>query len=76
MANGRKVKGQETVDLTWNGATSSNVDIYRDGGVIATVSNNPNSYTDSTRARGHGSFTYKVCEAGTQTCSNQATVNF
>jgi hypothetical protein len=52
------------------------VEIYRDGGVIATVPTNPNSYIDSTGARGHGSFTYKVCQTGTQTCSNNATVNF
>ena len=38
--------------------------------------NNPSSYTDSTGARGHGSFIYKVCNAGTQTCSNQVTVSF
>jgi len=75
-ANGHKVKGQEIVNLTWNGATSSNVDIYRDGMVIDTVPNNPSSYTDSTGARGHGSFIYKVCNAGTQTCSNQVTVSF
>jgi hypothetical protein len=66
------------VDLSWSGATSSNVDIYRNGGVIATVPNVPNgnSYTDSTGTRGHASFTYQVCEAGTQTCSNNATVTF
>jgi len=68
------VQGREVVNLSWTGAT--NVDVYRTppGGVIATV--NGNSYTDSTNARGHGSFTYQVCNAGTQTCSNQVTVTF
>jgi hypothetical protein len=75
-ASGRKVRGIDTVDLFWSGATGSNVDIYRNGVVIATVPNNPGSYTDSTGQRGHATFTYKVCEAGTNTCSNQVTVTF
>jgi peroxidase len=72
--SGRKVRGRNTVDLTWEGATD--VDINRRGsGVIATVPNG-NSYTDSTDTRGSASFTYKVCKAGTQTCSNTVTVTF
>jgi hypothetical protein len=63
------------VDLSWSGATGSKVDIYRNGTVVATTGND-GFYTDSPGRRGHGSFTYKVCEAGTQTCSNQATVTF
>ena len=72
-ASGSKVQGREVVNLSWTGATGS-VDIYRNGRVIATV--NGNSYTDSTGVRGHGSFTYQVCNARTNTCSNQATVTF
>jgi hypothetical protein len=73
-ARAYKQQGQNTVDLSWQGAT--NVDIYRTppGGVIATV--NGNSYTDSTGTHGHATFTYKVCNAGAQTCSNQVTVTF
>jgi hypothetical protein len=73
-AVGRKDHGQNTVDLSWEGAT--NVDVRRKGsGVIATVPNG-NSYTDSTGTRGPASFTYRVCTAGTQTCSNAVTVTF
>src|SRR5262249_26454751 len=64
-ASGRKVHGIDTVNLSWSGATSANVDIYRNGAIIATVPNTPSSYTDSTGQRGHATFTYKVCEAGT-----------
>src|SRR5437667_407450 len=71
-ASGRKVRGVDTVDLSWSGATSPTVDVYRNGAVIAIVSNT-GSYTDSTGQKGHGTFTYQVCEAGTQTCSNTAT---
>ncbi len=74
-ANGYKVKGVLTADLFWTGATSANVDIYRDGMLIATVPNT-DSYTDSTGQKGNGTFTYKVCEASTQNCSNQVTVRF
>ena len=74
-ARGYKVQGRQTVDLSWSGATSSNVDIYRNGVLITTVPNN-GFYTDRIGARGHGTYTYQVCEAGTTTCSNQATVTF
>jgi hypothetical protein len=72
---GKKVGGINTSRLKWRGATSTNVDVYRDGNVIATTPND-GSYTDSTGTTGQASFMYKVCEAGTQTCSNTMTVNF
>ena len=75
-ASGRKVHGFDTVDLSWNGATSANVDIYRNGVIIATVPSTPGSYTDNTNQKGRATFIYKVCEAGTQNCSNQVTVTF
>jgi serine protease len=75
MASGSKVRGRQIVDLTWNGATSSNVDIFRNGTRIVTVPNS-GAYTDSPGGRGHATYTYQVCNAGTQTCSNQATVTF
>jgi hypothetical protein len=74
-AVGYKVRGVNTVDLSWSGATSPNVDIYRNGVVIATTTND-GTYTDSTGSRGHATYTYKVCEAGTGNCSNQVTVTF
>jgi hypothetical protein len=51
------------------------VDIYRNSAFLVNTAND-GAYTDSTGAHGHGSFTYRVCNAGTQTCSNQATVTF
>jgi outer membrane protein assembly factor BamB len=74
-ASGRKVHGIDTVDLVWSGATSTNVDIYRNGVRITTVGNS-GRYTDSTGQKGRATFTYKVCEAGTQNCSNEVTVRF
>ena len=61
--------------LTWGGANSTNIDVYRNGVVIATVPNT-GSYTDSTGVTGRARFTYMVCEAATQTCSNEVNVMF
>lgn len=68
---GYKVKGKKVGDLTWSGATSTNVDVYRDGSVIVTTAND-GFYTDNTGQNGGGTITWKVCEAGTTTCSNDA----
>jgi serine protease len=43
--------------------------------VVATTLND-GFYTDSPCGRGHATYTYKVCNAGTQTCSNPVTVTF
>jgi len=74
-ATGYKVKGLQTADLSWSGATSTNVDVYRDGNRIDTTAND-GAYTDNINNRGSGSYTYQVCEAGTSTCSNEVTVTF
>jgi serine protease len=52
-----------------------NVDIYRNGVVVVTTAND-GFYTDFPGGHGHDTYTYKVCNAGTQTCSNQVTVTF
>jgi len=74
-ARGYKVQGQNTVDLSWTGATSSSIDVYRNGLLIVTVHNN-GFYTDRTNTRGPATYTYKVCGAGTDNCFNQVTVTF
>jgi len=73
---GSKVRGVDTVNLSWSGATSANVDIYRNGSLFVVNVPNTGSYTDNTGQKGHATFTYQVCNAGTQTCSNQAMVTF
>ena len=71
----RKVGGINTVRLKWREATSTDIDVYRDGTLIVTTPND-GSYIDSTGDTGRARYTYQVCEAGTQTCSNEATVTF
>jgi subtilisin family serine protease len=73
-ASGSKVKGVQRVNLSWSGATTASVDVWRNG-VKATTTANDGAHTDSL-GKGTGSYTYKVCEAGTTTCSNERTVTF
>jgi hypothetical protein len=60
--------------LTWSGADSKSVDIYRDDSIIDTTRNDG--------AYNHGPFkegapaTYQICESGTSICSNRVTVSW
>ena len=72
---GYKVKGLQFVDLSWSGTTASNIEVRRDGLLLATVSNS-GSHTDEIGIRGAGIYTYIVCAAGTAICSNEVTVVF
>jgi hypothetical protein len=72
-ATGYKVKGRNTVDLAWTGATGT-VDVYKNNSYFKTVT--ATSYTDNTGQRGGATYTYQVCNTGTSTCSNPVTVVF
>ena len=74
-AHGYKVKGFQKADLTWKGLSSSSVTVFRNGGVLRTLSNS-GSWTDAINRKGGGSYRYKVCESGTSVCSNEVTVTF
>jgi subtilisin family serine protease len=74
-AVGYKVKGVQRADLTWSGANSDYVDVFRDGAEISTTANN-GAFTDNIGKKGGGSYTYKVCEAETNTCSNEVSVSY
>jgi subtilisin family serine protease len=74
-AVGYKIRGRQHADLSWTGATSTQMYVYRDGNLIATVPNT-GAYTDAIGAVGGGSYVYQVCEVGTSACSNTVTVSF
>jgi subtilisin family serine protease len=74
-AQGKKVGGINTLHLKWRRATSTNVDVYRNGILVATTPND-GLYDDSTGDTGQAQYLEQVCEAGTQSCSNTVTVNF
>ena len=76
-ADGYKVKGKKKVDLTWGGTEVVNVDIYRDDMVNPHVTTgNDGFFTDAITTKGGGSWTYRVCEAGSSNCSDTVTVVF
>ena len=72
---GRKVKGLAKADLSWNGLSGSSIDVYRNSSKFETTSND-GAETDSINKKGSFTYTYKVCAAGTTSCSNEATVTF
>ncbi|EDQ01828.1 alkaline serine protease, subtilase family protein [Shewanella benthica KT99] len=74
-ANGYKSKGVKKVDLTFNGAAGTHVDVYRDGSMITTTSASL-TYTDIISAKGGGSYTYKACDDGSSSCTAEQTVTF
>ena len=74
-ARGYKVRGVQMADLSWGGLSATSVDIYRNGVVISTPAND-GTETDNINKKGNGSYTYKVCAAGTSTCTTSALVSF
>ncbi len=70
-----KIKNAKYADLTWTGASSDNVDVYRNGSRVTTTPND-GAYKD-TAAKTATSATYWVCETGgTSNCSNVVTVTW
>jgi thermitase len=71
-----KVRGLAKADLSWSPISAGDVDIYRNGTKLITTAND-GFHTDNIDARGGGSYTYQVCEAGSTTaCSNEATASY
>ena len=69
-----KTKKDYNADLTWSGANSTSVDVYRDGSIVATTPND-GAYTDGP-FKEKTPATYQLCEAGTSDCSNMVTVSW
>ena len=72
-ARGYKVKGIQNVELTWTGA-SGPVDVFQNGAFLGTDPASP--YTRNLGVKGPGTYVYRVCNQGTNVCSNEATVVF
>ncbi len=71
-ATGYKLRGRYYVDLSWSGAIGTNINVYRDGVLVATVPNT-GAYTDSL-GKLTGTFNYRVCETDFSACSNEVLV--
>ena len=74
-ASGYKVRGWQQVALTWSGAATSSVYLYRDGVRILTTAND-GAETDALNRKGAATYTYVLCEVGTSACSSPVTVRF
>ncbi len=73
VVNGYKVRGRKQADLSWNGAETSNLEIYRDGNLVSIVHNN-GGWNHITNDVGGGAHTYQVKESVGSKVSNQVTV--
>jgi subtilisin family serine protease/PKD repeat protein len=70
----KRVSGKKRyADLTWSGASGTNVDVFRNGALITSTAND-GAHTDTLSTA--GTYTYRICNTGTTTCSNDATVSF
>jgi hypothetical protein len=69
-----KIKNYKFAYLTWSGANSTFMDVYRDGFIIATTPND-GAYISGPFSEGTPA-TYQLCEAGTSICSNVVPVNW
>jgi PKD repeat protein len=64
----RKVRGVRYADLTWSGAQSASIDIYRNN-VMIVRTNNSGAYTDNPTSKIGSYVVYRICEAATSNCS-------
>ena len=73
--SGYKIKGVHHGAISWSGASGTKVDVYRDGRKITSANNN-GGYTDNIGLKGAGTYSYKLCETGTSTCSSTVDLVF
>jgi serine protease len=69
------VKGKTSFRLNWT-AGAATVDVFRGTSKVGSGVANTGTYTDSVKVRGSGSFSYKVCNAGTTDCSATVSVSY
>lgn len=74
VVTGYKERGYQKAELSWSGASTGSIDIFRDGELL--INTNENPFIDHINKRGGGSYLYQVCEPGTNTCSNEVTITF
>jgi hypothetical protein len=72
---GYKFKGLQKASLTWTGAASAMVNIYRNGSMVATTPND-GFFTDNIDERGRAAYQFRICETGGTACSAEVPVNF
>ena len=74
--SGYKDKGLQKGSLSWSGATSANVSVFRDGAQI-TLTANDGEHIDNIDQKGGGSYRYQICEQDEPTiCSDEEVLTF
>jgi PKD repeat protein len=66
---------KQYVTLTWRGATGTTVDVYRNGKFLINTPNDGRHTTVRTFT-GPATYVYKICQAGSTVCSNEASITF
>ena len=74
-ATGRFDGTRQEMTLTWTGAAGARVDIYRNGSFLRDTPNDGRD-TNGRNFQGPATYVFKICQTGTATCSNEATVQF
>jgi hypothetical protein len=69
----RRTNAGLMVKLIWTGASTAQVDIYRNGARLVRVANS-GTYVETLTT--FGTYTYKVCDKNTMNCSNELSVRF
>jgi Zn-dependent metalloprotease len=73
-ASGYKVKGVQHAELTWEPSTTE-VNIFRNSDPLTSYDGSGSPWVDNIGVKGAGTYEYKVCEIGSDTCAT-ATVVF
>ena len=71
---GSAANGTARAYLYWSGVSGTQVDIYRNSALRITTSNR-GVFKDYLPVSGSVTYVYKVCTAGTQTCTNEGRVS-
>jgi PKD repeat protein/CubicO group peptidase (beta-lactamase class C family) len=72
---GRSDLTKQYMTLTWTGAHGTTVDMYRNG-TLRKNTPNDGKQGDNKTFTGPATYIFKICEAGSYTCSNPASVSF
>jgi galactose oxidase-like protein len=72
---GRVDPTKQSVPLVWSGVSGATVDVYQNGLFLKNTANT-GKHTNSVVGLSAATYTYKVWQKGTTTCSREATVTF
>jgi PKD repeat protein len=75
-ASGREDTLKQYMTLRWTGATGATMDIYRNGARVVAGTPNDGKQTINKKTTAPATYVLKVCQGGTTTCSNEATLVF